>query len=241
MRAIDHNSIIPLYAQLVEQLRRDIAANAFGESGRIPTEAELSQTYEVSRITVRRAIEELVNQGLVEKKQGKGTFVCAPRFSRRLDNGPLSFSEMCEENGLKPGAVMLEKEIVVPKSLRIRSLLKLKEGESAVHISRIRTGNGKPLAFEESYLPMEYSDLLSLDLENESMYRYLREVRGIELKSSTIRLNIVKADSRMAKLLNVSRNTALLEIKGCVLRADGAPVHTSYQCGYGEKFEFIVR
>ena len=238
---MDHNSVIPLYAQIVEQLRRDIAANAFGESGRIPTEAELSQKYSVSRITVRRAIEELVNQGLVEKKQGKGTFVCAPRFSRRLDSGPLSFSEMCEANGLQPGAILLEKSIVVPKPGRIRELLRLKEGESAVYISRIRTGNGKPLAYEESYYPMEYSDLLSIDLEKESVYRYLREVRGIELNSSSIRLNLTRADSRIARMLQVPNHTPLLEIKGCVLKGDGTPVHTSYQCGYGDKFEFIVR
>ena len=238
---MDHNSVVPLYAQLVEQLRRDIAGGVFAQNGRIPTEAELSTNYGVSRITVRRAIDELVAQGLVEKKQGKGTFVCAPKFSRRLDNGPLSFSEMCEANGLQPGAVLIEKGIVVPKSNSIREMLKLKEGESAVYISRLRTGNGKPLAFEESYYPMEFSDLLSIDLEKESVYRYLREVRGVNLNSSTIRLNLTKADAKMAKLLNVNRNAALLEIRGCVVRTDGRPVHTSYQCGYGEKFEFIIK
>ena len=106
--AMEHNSVIPLYAQIVEYLRKDIAANVFGRNGRIPTEAELSEKYGVSRITVRRAVDELVSQGLVEKKQGKGTFVTAPRFSRRLDSGPLSFSEMCEANGLVPGAKILE-------------------------------------------------------------------------------------------------------------------------------------
>ena len=121
--AMEHNSVIPLYAQIVEYLRKDIAANVFGRNGRIPTEAELSEKYGVSRITVRRAVDELVSQGLVEKKQGKGTFVTAPRFSRRLDSGPLSFSEMCEANGLVPGAKILETGIVVPKSPSVRQQL----------------------------------------------------------------------------------------------------------------------
>ena len=69
--AMEHNSVIPLYAQIVEYLRKDIAANVFGRNGKIPTEAELSEKYGVSRITVRRAVDELVSQGLVEKKQGK--------------------------------------------------------------------------------------------------------------------------------------------------------------------------
>ena len=186
-------------------------------------------------------MDELVNQGLVEKKQGKGTFVTAPRFSRRLDSGPLSFSEMCEANGLVPGAKILETGIVIPKSASVREQLRLKDGESAVLISRLRTGSGKPLAYEENYYPMEYSDLLSIDLEHMSTYRYLREVRGIELKSTTIRLNITKANAKMAKLLDVARNSALLEFKGCVVNGEGKPVHTSYQCGYGENFEFIIR
>ena len=222
-------------------IKVDKGFQPIGRNGKIPTEAELSEKYGVSRITVRRAVDELVNQGLVEKKQGKGTFVTAPRFSRRLDSGPLSFSEMCEANGLVPGAKILETGIVIPKSASVREQLRLKDGESAVLISRLRTGSGKPLAYEESYYPMEYSDLLSIDLEHMSTYRYLREVRGIELKSTTIRLNIIKANAKMAKLLDVARNSALLEFKGCVVNGDGKPVHTSYQCGYGENFEFIIR
>ena len=237
---MDFNSATPLYKQLVEELRKKITGNVYEPNGRIPTEAELSETYHVSRITVRRAIEELVEQGLVEKKQGKGTFVCSPRFSRHLDSGPLGFSEMCRANGLEPGAILLEKKILVPKTKNIREMLKLPEGEAALFISRLRTGNGKPMAFEESYYPLEFSDLLSIDLEKESIYRYLREVRGIDLHSSTIRLNITRADSRMSKILEVPKNTPLLEIRGCVIRGDGRPVHTSYQCGYGDHFEFIV-
>lgn len=239
--AVEYNSVVPLYAQIVESLRKDIAANVYGQNGKIPTEAKLSEKYGVSRITVRRAMDELVSQGLVEKKQGKGTFVTAPRFSRILGSGPLSFSEMCEANGLVPGAKIIESGILVPKSSSVKEQLHLKEGESAVFISRLRTGNGKPLAYEENYYPMEFSDLLSIDLENMSIYRYLREVRGIELKSTTIRLNIMKANAKIAKILGVPRNTALLEIKGCVVNGEGRPVHTSYQCGYGENFEFIVR
>ena len=238
---MEHNSVVPLYAQLVEQLRRDIASNRFGKTGQIPTEAALSKKYDVSRITVRRAIEELARQGLVEKKQGKGTFVKSPRYSRNIGSGPMSFSQMCETNGLKPGARVLEKGIVTPQSEEIKKLLGLEEGGSAVYIARLRTGNDEPIAYEESYYPMEYSDLLSLDLENDSTYRYLREVRGIELHSTFIRLSIIHSDPRMSKLLQIPKKQAILELKGCVVNQDGRPVHTSYQCGYGERFEFTVR
>lgn len=238
---MNYDSIVPLYAQVEEQLKRDIENGVYKKTGKIPTEAELADQYKVSRITVRRAVEDLVNQGLVEKKQGKGTFVTSRKFSRRLDSGPMGFTEMCESVGLTPSAQNLKTEICIPKSKEIRDFLQLQEGESAIHISRLRCGNGKPIALEESYYPMKYSDLLSLNLEKESIYNYLREVKGIELRSTTIRLSIVRANAKLAKLLCVPRNAAQLEIKGFVIQPDGQPVHTSYQVGYGENFEFVVR
>lgn len=238
---MNHNSAVPLYAQLVEQLKQDIENGVFNKTGKIPTEAELAAQYQVSRITVRRAVDDLVNQGLVEKKQGKGTFITSQKFSRRLDSGPLGFTEMCHSMGLEPSTQILKTEICVPKSAEVRNSLQLKDGEPAIYISRLRLANGKSLAMEESYYPLEYSDLLTLNLEKESIYTYLREVKGIELRSTTIRLSIVRADAKLSKLLGVPRNAAQLEIRGVVIQPNGQPVHTSYQVGYGENFEFIVR
>ena len=97
---LNYNSSVPLYAQIVDQLNHDIEDGLYSPSGRLPTEGELSKQYNVSRITIRRAVDELVSKGLVEKKQGKGTFLCAPKFTRGFGAGPMSFSEMCSSNGL---------------------------------------------------------------------------------------------------------------------------------------------
>ena len=237
---MNHNSIVPLYAQIVEQLQNDIAKGVFSKTGRLPTEVELAEQYQVSRITVRRAVDELVSQGLVEKKQGKGTFVCAPKLTRRLD-GPMSFTEMCEANGLTVRAKILEAGICVPEQASVREELGLREEEPAVRIRRLRYAGDKPLVLEDNFFPLEYAYLLSIDLENDSIYSYLREVKGIELQRTTMRLRIVRADAKLAKLLQVPRNAPQLEMRGRVVRLDGQTVHTSYQVGYGENFEFIVR
>ena len=86
------NSIVPLYVQVVECLKRDIENGVYNATGRIPTEAELAEQYKVSRITIRRAVDDLVSQGLVEKKQGKGTFICRQKFAKDIKNLQ-SFSE----------------------------------------------------------------------------------------------------------------------------------------------------
>lgn len=239
---LDHNSIVPLYAQIVGQLRHDIESGLFGQTGRLPTEGELSQQYRVSRITIRRAVDELVAQGLVEKKQGKGTFLCSPKFTRGLGSGPMSFTEMCAANGLVARAKILEAGIKVPESSSVREMLNLNEGDPAVRICRLRYAGERPLVVEDNYYPLEYAYLLSIDLENDSTYRYLREVKGIELRSTTMRLGIIRANAKLAKLLQVSRNAPQLEMKGKVVRlSDGQTVHSSYQVGYGEDFEFVIR
>lgn len=239
---LNHNSIVPLYAQIVEQLRQDIQTGLFRQTGRLPTEGELSEQYHVSRITIRRAVDELVSQGLVEKKQGKGTFICAPKFTRGFGSGPMSFTEMCTANGLTASAKILEAGIKCPETASVREMLGLKENEPAVRICRLRYAGDKPLVMEDNYYPLEYAYLLSIDLENDSTYRYLREVKGIELRATTMRLSIVRADAKLAKLLQVSRNAPQLEMTGKVVRLDdGRTVHSSYQVGYGENFEFVVR
>lgn len=238
---LDYNSSVPLYAQIVEKLQQEIEKGMFSRTGRLPTEEDLAKKYQVSRITIRRAVDELVNQKLVEKKQGKGTFLCAPKMTRRVDSGPISFSEMCAANGLVAYAKILEAGIVTPDSPEIRKILGLSEGSSAVRIRRLRYAGEKPLVLEDNFYPQEYACLLSIDLEKDSTYRYLREERGIELQRTSMRLSIVRADSEVARLLQVPQNTPQLEIKGRVIRLDGQTVHSSYQIGYGENFEFIIR
>ena len=133
---LNPNSIVPLYAQIIDQLHRDIDAGLYSQTGRLPTEGELSEQYNVSRITIRRAVDELVRQGLVQKKQGKGTFLCAPKFIRGFGSGPMSFTEMCTANGLTARAKILEAGISVPESASVREMLGMKEGEPAVRICR---------------------------------------------------------------------------------------------------------
>ena len=154
----------------------------------------------------------------------------------------MSFTEMCTANGLETRAKILEAGIKAPEAAPVRKMLGLNPGDPAVRICRLRYADDKPLVMEDNYYPLEYAYLLSIDLEKDSTYRYLREIKGIELRSSTMRLSIVRADTKLAKLLQVSRNEPQLEMKRRVVRLDdGQTVHSSYKIGYGENFEIIVR
>ena len=238
---LEHNSIIPLYEQIAQQIRKDIEKGSFSSSKRLPSEEELSRTYEVSRITVRRAIKDLVEAGLVEKKQGKGTFICGPKLQKDLKHPATSFTDICKKNGMVASAKVLQAAIVVPKKIKIIERLGLEPGEKAVQIMRLRYANDKPLVIEDNYFPLKYAYLLSMDLENDSMYRYLREEKKVELVAGDLTLRIAHPDAKEARLLGVSRNASLLRMSGFTYLSNGEILHSCDQIGYGEDFDFIIR
>lgn len=176
------------------------------------------------------------------KKTGKGN---VPLLTQVYPGTGLGAHEFYRDvRGQRPGGAgqNLEAGIKVPESSSVREMLNLNEGDPAVRICRLRYAGERPLVVEDNYYPLEYAYLLSIDLENDSTYRYLREVKGIELRSTTMRLGIIRANAKLAKLLQVSRNAPQLEMKGKVVRlSDGQTVHSSYQVGYGEDFEFVIR
>lgn len=237
---IDHNSIVPLYQQIKDQILRDITSGKFSVNTRLPTEDEMSEQYGVSRITIRRAIGDLVEQGVVVKRQGKGTFVKTPLMQKDFTAAARSFTELCQANGKEAGAIVLEASVSEPTDPDVLEALDLEKGEKAVRILRLRTADGKPLVIEDDYFPIQYTYLLGVDLVNQSLYQYLKEERHINIIAGKMTLRLVRANSKTAKLLRVPRNTPLLHLWGTTLCGEGEILHTCRQIGYGEDFDFII-
>ena len=114
----------PLYQQIFEEIKGAIEAGDYVPKERIPSEPELSERYGVSRITVRRAVEELCAEGYLVKQQGRGTFVSTPHINRRLlqYTAARSFTDVCRDSNMKPGAHVLNR-LIVPVRSRKRSSL----------------------------------------------------------------------------------------------------------------------
>ena len=102
--AINDSAVVPLYQQVKDDIRAAIESGKYKTNEKIPPEPELSAEYSVSRITVRRAVEELCAEGYLVKMQGRGTFVSKPRIHRKFTSGrnAASFTETCKENGMVP-------------------------------------------------------------------------------------------------------------------------------------------
>ena len=200
----------------------------------------MSEQYGVSRITIRRAIGDLVEQGVVVKRQGKGTFVKTPLMQKDFTAAARSFTELCQANGKEAGAIVLEASVSEPTDPDVLEALALEKGEKAVRILRLRTADGKPLVIEDDYFPIQYTYLLGVDLVNQSLYQYLKEERHINIIAGKMTLRLVRANSKTAKLLRVPRNTPLLHLWGTTLCGEGEILHTCRQIGYGEDFDFII-
>ncbi len=238
---IDHNSMTPLYQQVSNQILSDVASGEFSVNKRLPTEKEMSEQYGVSRITVRRAVSDLVVRGVLVRRQGKGTFLKTEPMRKDLKLEARSFTELCQANGKTPGSKVLEAGVVVPSDPDVIRELGLTPGEKAVRILRLRYADDKPLIIEDNHFPLKYACLLGVDLEKRSLYQYLRKEMQIEISAGSLTLRIVRADAKSAKLLGIPRNTPLLHMWGTTLCGTGEILHTCRQVGYGEDFDIIIR
>ena len=229
------DSASPLYRQLMQRLRADIASGVYPVHSRIPSEAELGQTYQVSRVTVRKALAELTNEGLLRRMQGKGTSDSAPRLRTNLKE-ITSFHEACRMMGSVPGTKVLSAQIIhAEDALRDKLML---AGHETLEVIRLRTADDVPVMLETNCFPMTYAALLNADLTG-SLYHLLSK-QGIEAASGTHEISLCYATPHQARLLDVEPGTALLQLDQVIYDQHSAPLHTSHQVIRGDRFTFRI-
>lgn len=168
-------SDIPLYSQLVNIIKRNISAGTLPSGALLPSEAELCRIFNISRSTVRQAIGTLETDGLVTRKQGRGTFVAEPKMRRRAEN-VYSFTSEISAMGMTPSSTILEYDVVTPTA-KIINMLEMNGHVTQVYrFTRVRNVDGQPLILETSYYPTYiYPKLTRELLETHSFYSLLYE------------------------------------------------------------------
>ena len=189
-----------LYARVETVLAGEIADGDLKVGDQLPTEDSLIARFGVSRITVRRAIQNLVSRRLVEIRRGKGTFVAAPKITQDLKE--LSgFVEDMHALGRKPTARVIGKE-TVNASATVARQLALTTGERVVRIRRVRLADGVPLSFDETYLPLEIGKkIIANNLRVEPIFSLLERKYDVPLIEAEYKLDAVGADNEVAKAL----------------------------------------
>ena len=145
--ALITDSSSPLYKQLITRLRSDIAAGVYPVHSRIPTEQELCSTYQVSRVTVRKALLELTQEGLLKRHQGKGTFVSIPRIRRDLRDIN-SFNDTCRMMRCTPSTQLLHASVIAATQDDRTELLLENDARQVIEIVRLRLADNIPVMLE---------------------------------------------------------------------------------------------
>ena len=229
-----------LYSRVETVLASEITDGDLKVGEQLPTEDDLIARFEVSRITVRRAIQNLVSRGLVEIHRGKGTFVAAPKITHELTE--LSgFVEDMHALGRKPTARVIGKEIVAANAT-VASQLALTKGERVVRIRRVRLADGIPLSFDETYLPLEVGKKIITDnLKVEPIFSLLERKYGVPLIEAEYKLDAVEAEPEVAAALKVKRRSPIFRIERTSYSTGGRPVDYERLHYRGDLVRFATR
>jgi len=237
--SIDKQSPIPMYYQIMNQLREKIAAGEYAVDSALPPERELVETYQVSRMTIRQAISELVNEGILVRRRGIGTFVAPPKFEQALSR-LTSFTEDMAQRGMKAGSRIISFKETVPDPT-IRKTLGLSPEEKVFECVRLRLADEEPMALETTSLVASICPVLQREsLENQSLYKVLTERWGIELDYATQALEPILAPPYEAMLLHVAAGSPLLLMHRVTYDRNGRAFEHVKSLSRGDRYKFVT-
>ncbi|MDK2981157.1 MAG: GntR family transcriptional regulator, N-acetylglucosamine utilization regulator [Chloroflexota bacterium] len=239
---IDPANIVPKYYQLANILREKILNGEFSAQDAIPSERQLEEQYNLSRPTIRQAIDLLERQGYLYRVHGKGTFVSPPK----LQKGMLeltSFSEDMRNRGLEPGQRILEYGLVAP-SAKIARQLGLNDSQTQVlRIKRLRTGSGDPIGLQDSYLALEANQSITREeIEARgSIYAILEQKYGIYPTEADETLEVTLATPEEAELLQIPEGSPLLLNERTLWSQDRKAIEFVSILYRGDRYKYFVR
>ncbi len=231
---LDPDCTTPLYLQLKGRIEELIRQGELREGQALPSERELAKRLGVSRLTVRRALDELVSGGMLVRRHGSGTFV-ASRVQRPL-SVLTGFSEDMRQRGMTPASRWLRRErgTATPEEA---IALSLEPGEAVVRLLRVRTADRLPMAIEHAVIPVRFfPDPEGIE---ESLYAALK-ARGYGPEWALERLRAVSAGEREASLLGVPIGSALLYIERVSYLPGGTPLEFTRAHYRGDRYDFIA-
>ncbi|HMF78565.1 MAG TPA: GntR family transcriptional regulator [Bryobacteraceae bacterium] len=237
---IGPNNHVPLYARVEAVLSLGIADGTLAPGSRLPSEDSLIERFAVSRTTIRKTIQNLVDLGLIEIRRGKGTFVTQRKITQELTE--LSgFVEDMRALGRNPTARLLGQETVAASEPVARQLA-LTPGTLVVRIQRVRLADGVPLSFDETYLPREIGEkIIDNDLETEPIFSLLERKYNTPLLEAEYRLEAVAAESFVAGALGIAAGSPIFLIERTSYRTDHQPIDYEKLYYRGDQIRFVTR
>jgi len=237
---LQEDGILPLYYQLIGIIKRKIRMGSLKPGDKLPSEKEICSKYKISRTTVRQALLSLVNEGLLYRKQGKGTFVARPKLSRNLVK-VYSFSEDMKNLGLIPSSKVLEQRIV-PATEDLVENLNLKTcKDRVIKFTRVRLANSEPLLIETTYIPYDLvPSLIEEDLEHNSLYSILNEKYQLFFSHAVETYEAISIGRKEANLLKCKPLSPGFFIERITYLEDGTPIEVTNSITRADRCKFVA-
>ena len=239
LKAQGAGSSLPVYHQLSSILRQQIKDGIYSSDKAMPSEMQLSQTYDVSRVTVRRALETLENEGFIVRRHGVGTFA-APR-AQKPDSKVDRVSGLVENLitlGLETTAQLLAYVPDAPTPPVVLQALRLEPGDTTLCIERLRFYNNQPLSLSRVYVPHEFAHLAPEHLIDDRPIIRLLESGGLRPDRAEQTISAIPADDEAAEKLNVGISMPLLRMRRTVFNSDGCPLEHQVGLYNPDQYEY---
>lgn len=232
---IDYNSKVPLYFQLKEQIRKRIIDGLYKEGDLIPSEREFSDQYELSSTTIRRALNDLVQENFLERKAGKGTFVKHQKVKRDLHK-VVGFTNNMLEMGLTPSTRVLAQRITNANAYA-RTRLGLLQGDRIVRLERLRLANDIPIMLETRYIRTDLCPGIEKESLDSSLWKVFEKNYGLKPNRHAQNMNITQASNHAADLLTLKKGAHVFLIKGVTYVKDNVPIECEESLYRTDKYE----
>ncbi|WP_187373212.1 GntR family transcriptional regulator [Bacillus rubiinfantis] len=239
MNDINKNSPIPLYYQLEEYIKGLIEIGEFNPGDALPPEREFAEKYQISRMTVRQAFTDLVNEGYLYRIQGKGTFVAERKIEHPLQV-LTSFTEDMKARGLVPGSILMHFR-KIPATIQLAEQLGIAENAPVYDIKRIRLADGVPMAIESTYLSAELTKGLTEEIVTESsLYEYIEEQLKLTIDRAVQTIESSVAGIAEAEILHISVGAPVMLIQNRSFQKDGVPVEFVKSIYRADRYKFSI-
>lgn len=230
----------PLYKRIQEQLIEMIKVIGLQPGDKIPSERELSEQLDASRMTIRHAVNELVRIGILERRSTKGTFLRTTQIERQIGRSSrLGLSQLLRANDVIPSSKLLHFDIM-PCPQNIAMKLNLSQGDEIVVIERLRKADGYPFCIEKSHIPYAYVKGMNQEQfsSTASLYEILRKDHHIEIAGAEQNLSISYVTDEEANILEIEPGSAIIIIQTIAFDSNRRPIEYLKGINHPEKVVF---
>lgn len=228
-----------LHAYIKEDLMNRIKSNEYKKGEKIPTEHELCEYFNVSRTTIRTALNQLTIEGYLVRHQGRGTFVADKKVRQTLTQTVKKYSDQIAVQG-KQAKIHLQSIQVIPANEVIQQELSVPPQSPIQRIERVRSANGEPTQYEIAYIPWGIAPGITQAHAESSLYTSLKEEYGVHITYTTERVEIALADELICKHLNCEQDAPCFYIETVAENEHQEKVEFSRSYFRGDKTSFII-